>query len=205
MPGQLRDRLPEPVRVNLGRMRWQARWLMRRITDRAERLAFTCNVCGRGTSSPMSQLGRELPSCGWCASTIRARALVEAISHGVFDGDHLGPHLPHRAELSGLGLSDPALYARHLARSTTYVNSWFHKPPFLDITREETLGEPRFDYVVCSEVLEHVDRPVEAAITNLFRLLKPGGLLVMSVPHARGTDRGALPRTGGIRRHASRR
>jgi SAM-dependent methyltransferase len=39
----------------------------------------------------------------------------------------------------------------------------------------------RFDYVVCTEVLEHTRRPFEAA-AELHRVLKPGGLLFLTVP-----------------------
>ena len=39
----------------------------------------------------------------------------------------------------------------------------------------------RFDYIVCTEVLEHTLRPFDAA-AELHRLLKPGGLLFVSTP-----------------------
>lgn len=39
-----------------------------------------------------------------------------------------------------------------------------------------------FDSAICFEVLEHVPNP-EKALRELFRVLKPGGALVFSVPH----------------------
>lgn len=39
----------------------------------------------------------------------------------------------------------------------------------------------RFDFVVCTEVLEHTRRPFEAA-SEMHRVLKPGGLLFLTVP-----------------------
>ncbi len=41
-----------------------------------------------------------------------------------------------------------------------------------------------FDKVLLSEVLEHI-RDDRAALRSIYRLLKPGGLLAISVPHAR--------------------
>ena len=42
-------------------------------------------------------------------------------------------------------------------------------------------GEERFDLVICAEVLEHVSSP-KRAVSELLRVLKPGGHLVVSVP-----------------------
>lgn len=42
-------------------------------------------------------------------------------------------------------------------------------------------SESRFDVVVCNQVFEHVDRPVEA-VKVLFAMLKPDGLLFWSAP-----------------------
>lgn len=39
----------------------------------------------------------------------------------------------------------------------------------------------RFDYVVCTEVLEHTRQPFDA-VNNIFAMLKPGGLAFISTP-----------------------
>lgn len=40
-----------------------------------------------------------------------------------------------------------------------------------------------FDYAICMEVLEHVMNPTQSA-KEIYRLLKPGGTLILSVPNA---------------------
>lgn len=51
-----------------------------------------------------------------------------------------------------------------------------------DICKENSqIPSGRFDYVVCTEVLEHTRRPFDAA-KELYRLLRPGGLLFVSTP-----------------------
>ena len=43
------------------------------------------------------------------------------------------------------------------------------------------LADSTLDAVICSEVLEHVDSPQES-IEELIRVLKPGGVMALSVP-----------------------
>lgn len=44
------------------------------------------------------------------------------------------------------------------------------------------LGDDSFDSVFCSQVLEHVAEP-QQVLHELARILKPGGVLLLSVPH----------------------
>jgi SAM-dependent methyltransferase len=47
--------------------------------------------------------------------------------------------------------------------------------------RNDCLKSESFDHVVCTEVLEHTLRPFDA-IDEIFRILKPGGHLFLTVP-----------------------
>lgn len=51
-----------------------------------------------------------------------------------------------------------------------------------DLTDMPQVDTARFDNIVCHQVLEHVPRP-HRAMSELTRVLKPGGRLVLSVPH----------------------
>ncbi len=42
-----------------------------------------------------------------------------------------------------------------------------------------------FDAVVCSEVLEHLDKPIELS-ESIYRILKPGGVFIATVPNGYG-------------------
>ena len=51
-----------------------------------------------------------------------------------------------------------------------------------------------YDFVISSEVFEHVVPPVQTAFDNLARLLKPGGLVVFSTPwETEGPNREHFP------------
>lgn len=118
---------------------------------------------------------------------------MDALSLALWGESRLATSLEPKP-LHGIGFSDPAIYARHLERLTDYRNSWFHQEPRHDITDLSSFDGETFDFVVCSEVLEHIEQPVQVAFDNLFRLLKPGGVLVTSVPLIDGETIERFPR-----------
>lgn len=177
-----------------GRSPWMRNWLRDFVLHpRQPRLKFRCNACGRRTSSLEKRIARETPSCGWCGSNVRVRALIRSIGRELFGTLQPAPAWPEGDSRRGLGFSDPAVYAAHLARSTHYANSWFHTEPYRDLLQLSTFGGETFDYVVCSEVLEHVNQPVQMAIDNLFAILRPGGVLFLTVPARDGESTEHFP------------
>ena len=147
-------------------------------------LGFRCNICGTRTSARLDQLGREAPSCPKCRSSVRMRALIHILSTELFGQSLALSDFPRRPDLKGVGMSDWIGYARPLARMLGYQNTFYDVEPRLDITSIETSQEASLDFVISADVLEHVAPPVSVAFANLKRLLKPGGVLVLSVPYS---------------------
>jgi SAM-dependent methyltransferase len=114
---------------------------------------------------------------------MRARAIVHAITLELYGRSLALPDLPARPDLLGLGLSDWEGYARPLAVATGYRNTYFHQEPRVDIVDPDPALFGRFDFLISSEVFEHVPPPVERAFDGARRLLKPGALLVLTVPY----------------------
>ncbi|MEP6943037.1 MAG: class I SAM-dependent methyltransferase [Betaproteobacteria bacterium] len=98
------------------------------------------------------------------------------------------PDLAIRKDLTGIGLSDSECYARVLAAKFNYTNTYFHIPPRLDIANVEPSRAAEYDFIIASDVFEHVAPPVSRAFANTRRLLKPGGVLVFSVPFTLAPD-----------------
>ncbi|MBD0330085.1 MAG: methyltransferase domain-containing protein [Thermoleophilia bacterium] len=80
-------------------------------------------------------------------------------------------------------MSDWEGYAVRLRERFDYVNTFYHQEPRLDICDIEPRLEGRYDFVITSEVFEHVPPPVSTAFVNLRRLLSPGGVAVVTVPY----------------------
>lgn len=111
------------------------------------------------------------------------RALIHALSIELFGTSLLLPDFPIVKSLRGLGTSDSPQYAGQLANIFDYRNTFYSSHPQLDV-----LAPPEesnlYDFVISSEVLEHVSPPCELAFDSLSRLLKPNGVLILTVPYS---------------------
>ena len=145
---------------------------------------FTCNICGRRGQLPERGRNPEDPTCPRCGSNVRTRDLLRALSRELFAADLTLPSFPRVRSLRGLGIGDSELYALRLADKLGYHNTFFHKEPRLDIANAPEAESGRYDFVVSSEVFEHVAPPAEAAFANVFRMLRPGGVFVFTVPYS---------------------
>ena len=145
-------------------------------------IPFRCNLCGTRNAVPLAQLQREQRSCGGCGSTVRFRAMAHLLVTEIFGVPAVVDELPKRKGIVGIGLSDDASYAQPLARRLGYVNTWFHTEPQFDIANLPPAMEERHDFLLASDVFEHVVPPIARAFANARRLLKPGGVFVFSVP-----------------------
>jgi len=155
-----------------------------------EAVAFQCNICGARCRVDKDQLQREVASCNGCGSTPRARAIIRALSLGLFNQNLILPNFPESRDLSGLGMSDWDGYAVRLAETFRYTNTYYHKEPKLDISSPEVPKylEQSSDFIISSEVFEHVVPPVSQAFENTFKMLKPGGVFVLTVPYGTKTQ-----------------
>jgi SAM-dependent methyltransferase len=109
--------------------------------------------------------------------------MVLALSVALHAKPIILPDWPRRFEIRGLGLSDWSGMEEMLCEKISFVNTFFHRDPYLDIRNIPRDLEGRFDFVFSSEVFEHVDPPVERSFEGAFKLIKPGGALILSVPH----------------------
>jgi SAM-dependent methyltransferase len=148
-------------------------------------LIYRCNICGQFCNSKVTDLGRETPSCPGCGSTVRMRAIIHLLSLELFGQSLVLPDFPVRPEIRGIGLSDWERYANPLAHKLNYTNTYYHQEPKLDITKIDPLLAGTLNFLISTEVFEHVPPPVSLVFENAYRLLKPGGMLIFTVPYTK--------------------
>lgn len=147
-------------------------------------LDFICNVCGGLVRDcPIEAIGRETRSCPRCGSAVRTRSVVHLLSLALFGRSIPLPDFPEARAIRGIGLTDWPGYAVWLAEKFDYTNTYLHREPRLDITEAGAELQASCDFVIASDVFEHVVPPVERAFAGAFRLLKPGGHLILTVPY----------------------
>lgn len=145
-------------------------------------VSFRCNICGKANTVQCAKISRETPSCAGCGSTVRFRAIVDLLIGALLGSDLRLDELPVRDDIVGAGLSDSETYALPLAKKFNYTNTFFHCDPRLDIANPPANMAGRYDFLIASDVFEHVVPPISKAFVNARRLLKPGGVFVFTVP-----------------------
>lgn len=149
-------------------------------------LRFTCNICGAANACPVKDMAREGDTCYSCTSSVRMRSVIHALSMELFEKSLALADFPVRKDITGIGLSDWEGYAPGLAEKLGYTNTFYHQAPFLDLSSDDAASFGTYDFVICSDVFEHIAPPISKAFENARRLLKPGGVMIFTVPYRPG-------------------
>jgi SAM-dependent methyltransferase len=145
-------------------------------------LTFCCNICGTNNCLFARDISRESGACRACGCIMRFRSLVAALTQRLFGQIEVLDNIQPRNDIRGIGMSDHSFYGDRLEKKFNYTNTFFHTAPLLDITSPSDHWMGVNDFVISSDVFEHVAPPVQRAFDNLHRLLKPGGAAIFSVP-----------------------
>lgn len=148
------------------------------------KISFQCNICGHNNNTLAADVfDREKSSCHNCMSNLRTRSIIHVMSCLFFGKSYILPDFPIDKSISGIGLSDWNGYANILSDKFSYRNTFYHKQPQFDLLSPPNNSIGTLDFVICSDVIEHVSPPVQLAFNNLASILKPGGICIVTVPY----------------------
>lgn len=102
---------------------------------------------------------------------MRARHLIYCL----LDNLKLYPILsftPPQKNIKGLGMSDDGRYSRTLKNVFDYQNTFYDTEPKLDIMLTNDALKDSYDFIICSDILEHIIGDWRQAIKNLYSYLK---------------------------------
>lgn len=154
--------------------------------DATQVIEYRCNVCGSRNRLESQLFHRELAACRECGANARFRGIIYIV--GQILGEDVHTPLSNwkvRKHISGIGMSDWPGYAKRLREKLNYQNTFYDRQPQLDIMNLSSNYVEKYDFIICSDVFEHILQPLQRGFDNLFQLLKPCGHLVFSVPYTR--------------------
>jgi len=146
-------------------------------------IEYTCNVTGKNFMLNDNEKHRETAVRFECNS--RHRALIYFLIKGLFGESKILSNLNKNKKIKGIGMSDSG-FDKILEDKFNYVNTFYHQPPFLDIYNEDHIKNYKdLDFIICSDVFEHISPypGLQKAFDNLYKMLKPNGFVVFSVPY----------------------
>jgi hypothetical protein len=114
---------------------------------------------------------------------VRIRSVAVLLARELLGADLTLPDLPVLKGIRGLGMSDGPELAAQLEKKFDYRNTFYHKAPRFDVTELDPQEEGRYDFIISSEVMEHIPAPVEQGFHTLYRMLRPEGVLILTVPY----------------------
>jgi SAM-dependent methyltransferase len=141
-------------------------------------MSFICNICG--SYNNIESFGTEPASCA-CGSNVRLRALIHLLSMELFGQSLVLAEFPKLKAIRGLGISDQPSYARILAEKFDYTNTYYDSEPRLDLRELHPQLHGTYDFILLADVIEHIAPPIERALEEACRLLKPCGFLGVTI------------------------
>jgi hypothetical protein len=140
---------------------------------------FNCNLCG--AYNDLQQFATEPASCA-CGSNVRSRALIHLLSMELFGRSLFLPEFPQLKGIRALGMTDKECYAKTLGEKFDYTNTYYDREPRLDFTSAHPDLYGKYDFILSSDVLEHVAPPVQRVMEEVHSMLKPTGFFGATIP-----------------------
>jgi len=166
-----------------------------------------CYVCGKKSTFVRAHRSlREGYKCEHCQSSLRYRGQAQALLefYGL-ENTFCLKDLVSQEDFRELKVFEPGIagpFRKYLATLEGYINSFYWEDVEPSAYREGiqcqnleqlSFDDESFDLIVSSDIMEHV-RKYWKAFEEIWRVLKPGGLHVFSIPVQRHLPSATVPR-----------
>jgi SAM-dependent methyltransferase len=141
-------------------------------------VSFVCNICGE--FNEVEHFVTEPATCR-CGSNVRVRALIHLLSMEMFGESLPLIDFPRLKSVRGLGMSDKEGYAAILAEKFDYTNTFYDCDPRMDFTEAHPQLHETYDFILSADVIEHIAPPIECALEETCRMLRPNGFFGVTV------------------------
>ena len=156
-------------------------------------MTFCCNITGNQFTLNDEEKHRELGKrFGY---NNRFRAICYVLCKVLYGECKILTNLEKNKNIKGIGMSD-SNWAYILEEKFNYVNTFYHKSPYLDIYNDKHVSNySELDFIISSDVFEHINPypSVQLAFNNLYKMLKIGGYIIFSVPYSNGEHKEHYP------------
>lgn len=156
-------------------------------------MSYTCNITGNRFNLDPSEKYRE--GCLRFGYNNRFRAICYIFCKLFYGECKILSNLEPNKKLKGIGMSDSG-WANIFKEKFNYVNTFYHTSPYLNIYNDDHVKNySDLDFIISSDVFEHIDPfpSIQHAFNNLYKMLKPGGRLIFSVPYTHGDHKEHFP------------
>lgn len=146
-------------------------------------MEYTCNLSGNKFT--VKDIDKHREGANVFGLNSRMRAIIYVLIKTVLKSDGILSIISSNKNIRGVGMSDSNNLASELSKKFNYVNTYYHKPPLLDIYNDKHISTyNNLDFIISSDVFEHISPypNLQIAFNNLFKILKKGGHIIFSVP-----------------------
>lgn len=155
-----------------------------------EPISGQCNICGWQGEFLLKVQGREGYHCRNCGASSRLRMVMFGLGHLLGYAEQPAYLWPRNKAVRILESSPRGPYPALLADKFDYYGTEFDAEKIRAGTNPRTYADfqnlhyadESFDYVIASDVFEHVRRDLDG-FRQVYRVLKKGGTFLLTVPY----------------------
>lgn len=154
---------------------------------------YTCNITGKKFNLTAKDKNRE--GGLMFGYNCRFRAISFLLTKMLYGKFKILSKVPINKKIKGIGMSDSS-WSTICEEKYDYVNTFSNKEPKLDIYDNKDVAKfNNLDFIISSDVFQFLSPypNIQTAFNNLYKMLKPNGFIVFSVPFVYGDHQEYYP------------